>query len=125
MSSQGFWTRWIHVLDDPNASVRGFSLAGLEFRTKLPDPVTDKMYGTLPGDNNTQNGKFWVVTEEELMRVCSEMQKFAQGKDWFFPVEFCNAFVRPQGVLPVPTRDATVSEREEALSLFENTIRKT
>jgi hypothetical protein len=106
-------------LVDPNEATRGFSLADLEFKTKTATAVEDEMYGTLPGDANIQRGKFWVVTEDELMRRCPQMQAFAQGDDWFFPVEFCDDFVRPQGVEPVVTRDATDDERVEALQTFE------
>lgn len=117
------WVRWILIIDDPFSSARGFSLTGMEFRAKLPDQVDDEMYGTLPGDRNTQRGKFWVVTEEELMRVCPGMQQYAQGRDWFFPVEFCKSFLRPHGVLPTPTREATSTERIEAVSIFEKTMK--
>jgi hypothetical protein len=112
-------------LTDPNEGTRGFSLANLEFKTKTADIVEDEMYGTLPGDDkHIQPGKFWVVTEEELMRRCPQMQAFAQGDDWFFPVEFCDAFVRPDGIEPVATRDATEDERVEALRTFENVKNK-
>ena len=120
MSITRDWIRWIRILHDPNETVRGFSLANLEFKTKGVEAVEDEMYGTLPGDSNTQQGKFWVVTEDELMRRCPSMQAFAQGEDWFFPVEFCDSFVRPQGVEPVDTRDATDEERAEAIRTFEN-----
>jgi len=114
------WVQWIRVLADPHEEVRGFSLANLEFKTKHVQAVEDEMFGTLPGDSNVQPGKFWVVTEDELMRVCPQMKAFAQEEDWFFPVEFCDAFVRPAGVEPVLTRDATDKERVEALRTFEN-----
>lgn len=120
MSDTRDWIRWIRILHDPNETVRGFTLANLEFKTKTAEVVEDEMYGTLPGDSNTQQGKFWVVTEDELMRRCPSMQAFAQGADWFFPVEFCDSFVRPHGIEPVATRDATDKEREEALRTFEN-----
>ena len=120
MSNTRDWVGWIRILTDPYETTRGFSLANLEFKTKTASVVEDEMYGTLPGDKNTQSGKFWVVTEDELMRRCPQMQAFAQGADWFFPVEFCDAFVRPQGVEPVATRDATDAEREEALRTFES-----
>jgi len=113
------WVSWVRVLVDPNADVRGFSLEGLEFKAKGP-PVEDEMYGTLPGDTYTQSGKFWVVSEVELMRVCPKMQSYAKGEDWFFPVEFCDHTVRPEGIEPVQTREATSSEREEALNTFGN-----
>jgi hypothetical protein len=119
MSDTRDWVNWIRILVDPNEATRGFSLADLEFKTKTATSVEDEMYGTLPGDANTQRGKFWVVTEDELMRRCPQMQAFAQGADWFFPVEFCDDFVRPQGVEPVVTRDATASEKADALSTFE------
>jgi hypothetical protein len=76
------------------------------------------MYGTLQGDAHTQPGKFWVISEADLMRICPQMQSFAQGADWFFPVEFCDSLVRPHGVEPVQTRDATADERVEALETF-------
>ena len=114
------WVNWVRILVDPSEATRGFSLANLEFKTKTAAPVEDEMYGTLPGDANIQRGKFWVVTEDELMRRCPQMQAFAQGDDWFFPVEFCDEFVRPQGVEPVATRDATDAERTQALQTFEN-----
>jgi hypothetical protein len=120
MSNQRDWVNWVRILTDPNETTRGFSLANLEFKTKTAEEVEDEMYGTLPGDDNRQRGKFWVVTEEELMRRCPQMQAFAQGTDWFFPVEFCDSFVRPQGVEPVATRDATDEERAEALQTFES-----
>lgn len=120
MSNQRDWVNWVRILTDPNETTRGFSLANLEFKTKTAEAVEDEMYGTLPGDDNRQRGKFWVVTEEELMRRCPQMQAFAQGTDWFFPVEFCDSFVRPQGVEPVATRDATDEERAEALQTFES-----
>lgn len=110
------WIQWVRILVDPSPEVRGFSLEGLEFRTKNVEPVEDEMYGTLPGDANVQRGKFWVITEDELMRVCPKMHPFAQGKDWFFPVEFCDFLLRPEGVFPVETREATDEERAEALS---------
>lgn len=119
MSDTRDWVNWIRILIDPNETTRGFSLANLEFKTKTATVVEDEMYGTLPGDTHTQPGKFWVVTEDELMRRCPQMQAFAQGNDWFFPVEFCDSFVRPQGIEPVATRDATDEERAEALSTFE------
>jgi hypothetical protein len=119
MSDATDWVNWIRILVDPNEATRGFSLADLEFKTKTATQVEDEMYGTLPGDENRQRGKFWVVTEDELMRRCPQMVAFSQGKDWFFPVEFCDDFVRPQGVEPVVTRDATDAERTEALSTFE------
>jgi hypothetical protein len=94
-------------------------LEGLEFPAKRPQPIEDEMYGTLPGDSNTQPGKFWVVSESNLMRICPAMEKFAQGADWFLPVEFCEPVSRPQGVEPSQTRDATASEREDALRTFQ------
>lgn len=118
-SNQRDWVNWVRILIDPNEKTRGFSLANLEFKTKTAEIVEDEMYGTLPGDDNRQRGKFWVVTEDELMSRCPQMKAFAQGDDWFFPVEFCDAFVRPQGIEPVATRDATEEERTEALSTFE------
>jgi hypothetical protein len=122
------WVQWIRVLVDPSAEARGFSLEGLEFKAQTtPDakPVVDEMYGTLPGDNNNmQPGSFWVVSEDELMRVCPQMEPFAQGKDWFFPTEFCDASLRPLGVDPVQTRDATAPEKAEALRTFEGTQRQ-
>lgn len=114
------WVRWIRILVDPHKETRGFSLENLEFQAKGTDPVEDEMYGTLPGDTHTQRGKFWVVTEEELMRVCPQMKAYAQDKDWFFPVEFCDSFARPLGVRPVQTREATENERAEALRTFES-----
>ncbi len=120
MSNTRDWVNWVRILTDPNETTRGFSLANLEFKTKTAEAVEDEMYGTLPGDQNTQQGKFWVVTEDELIRRCPQMKAFAQGADWFFPVEFCDSFVRPQGVEPVATRDATDVERAEALRTFEN-----
>jgi hypothetical protein len=111
------WVSWVRVLADPASETRGFTLEGLEFKV-TGDPVEDEMYGTLPGDRNVQRGKFWVVSEAELMRVCPQMQTFAQGEDWFFPVEFCDHTVRPEGIEPVQTRDATSVERAEALSTF-------
>lgn len=117
--------RWIRVLLDPNEGARGFSLANLEFQSKHLEAVQDEMYGTLPGDSsNTQPGKFWVIVETELMKRCPKMQAFAQGRDWFFPAEFCDAFFRPYGVEPVITREATASERAEALGTFERTMAK-
>ncbi len=120
MSDTRDWVNWVRILVDPSEETRGFSLANLEFKTKTAEVVEDEMRGTLPGDQNIQHGKFWVVTEDELMRRCPQMQAFAQGEDWFFPVEFCDAFVRPQGIEPIATRDATDEERAEALSTFEN-----
>lgn len=120
MSNTRDWVQWIRILHDPNEAVRGFSLENLEFQTKTAEAVEDEMYGTLPGDANTQRGKFWIVAENELMRRCPQMQAFAQGEDWFFPVEFCDAFIRPYGVEPVVTRDATDKERMEAFRTFEN-----
>ncbi len=114
------WIRWVRILTDPHKTARGFSLENLEFKTKQAEPVDDEMYGTLPGDEHTQRGKFWVVSEEELMRVCPQMQTYAQGADWFFPVEFCDSFVRPHGVEPVQTREATENERADALRTFED-----
>ncbi len=118
------WIRWIRILTDPHSEARGFSLANLEFKARDVEPVEDEMYGTIPGDNHTQQGKFWVVTEEELMYRCPSMAPFAQGRDWFFPVEFCDAFVRPAGVEPVATRDATEDERADALRTFEEVKNK-
>jgi len=112
------WVQWIRVLADPSAAQRGFSLEGLEFPAKNNDPVEDEMHGTLQGDTHVQAGKFWVITEEALMRICPRMQAFAQGKDWFFPVEFCDSMVRPAGMEPAQTRDATDEERAEAISTF-------
>ncbi len=114
------WVQWIRILTDPNETTRGFSLVNLEFKTKTGEIVEDEMRGTLPGDRNTQRGKFWVVTENELMLRCPQMQAFAQGEDWFFPVEFCDPFWRPQGIEPIATRDATDAERAEALQTFES-----
>jgi hypothetical protein len=113
------WVVWVRVLVDPTAAARGFSLEGLEFPAKQPQPVEDEMYGTIPGDSNIQPGKFWVVTEDALMRICPAMQEFAQGTDWFFPVEFCEPVSRPQGVEPTQTRDATAEERSEGLETFQ------
>jgi hypothetical protein len=113
------WVRWVRILVDPNEEQRGFTLADLEFKAQ-PDVVEDEMYGTRPGDNNTQAGKFYVVTEEELMRVCPQMKPFAQSADWFFPVEFCDSLLRPEGVEPVQTRDATPEEKAAAEATFES-----
>lgn len=124
MSDTRDWVNWVRILTDPNETTRGFSLANLEFKTKTAEAVEDEMYGTLPGDQNTQQGKFWVVTEDELMQRCPQMKAFARGEDWFFPVEFCDSFVRPQGVEPVATREATDVERAEALRTFENVKNK-
>lgn len=118
------WVNWVRVLVDPSEKVRGFSLEGLEFRTKKDAPVEDEMYGTLPGDTHTQPGKFWVVSEEELMRVCPKMEAFAKGEDWFFPVEFCDPVQRPYGVHPAQTRDATTEEKRSAVSTFHKVAEK-
>lgn len=118
------WVVWVRVLVDPSATSRGFSLEGLEFPANSPQPVEDEMYGTIPGDANTQPGKFWVVSESDLMRICPAMQTFAQGADWFFPVEFCEPVSRPQGVEPTQTRDATDEERSEALETFQGVQRQ-
>lgn len=114
------WVTWVRVLVDPNEKVRGFSLEGLEFKAKKATPVEDEMYGTLPGDVHTQAGKFWVISEEELMRVCPKMEEYAKGEDWFFPVEFCDPVQRPYGINPVLTRDATVEEKTKATNTFKN-----
>jgi hypothetical protein len=118
------WIRWIRILTDPHKELRGFSLENLEFKTEQPEPVEDEMYGTLKGDTNTQRGKFWVVSESELVRVCPAMASYSQGVDWFFPVEFCDSFVRPVGVEPVLTREATDSEKEEAFRTLEQVKNK-
>ena len=118
------WVRWVRVLADPSAEVRGFSLEGLEFPATHAEPIEDTMYGTLPGDSNKQPGKFWVVLEKDLMRICPQMQSFAQGADWFFPVEFCDPMVRPAGVEPTQTRDATPEEKTEALDTFQGVQRQ-
>ncbi len=118
------WVVWVRVLVDPTAAARGFSLEGLEFPAKQPQPVDDEMYGTIPGDANIQPGKFWVVSEEHLMRICPAMQAFTQGADWFFPVEFCEPVSRPPGVEPTQTRDATAKERSEALETFQGVQRQ-
>jgi len=113
------WVQWVRILSDPSAAARGFSLEGLEFPSKYSEPVEDEMYGALAGDGNVQRGKFWVVTEDNLMRICPQMESLAQGKDWFFPVEFCDSLSRPQGIEPAQTRDATPEERSEAITTFQ------
>jgi len=52
------------------------------------------------------------------------MQSFAQGADWFFPVEFCDPMVRPAGVEPTQTREATPEERTAALETFQGVQRQ-
>ena len=124
MTTDRNWIRWIYIVSDPHAGARGFSLEGCEFRAKHPELVDDEMYSTVPGDRGTQRGKFWVISENELMRVCPDMQQFAQGRDWFFPAELCNGFLRPEGVIPVPTRDASPKEKQDAIDLFTGSQRK-
>ena len=67
------WVRWVRVLADPSAELRGFSIEGLEFPSTHAEPIEDTMYGTLPGDSNQQPGKFWVVSEDALMRICPQL----------------------------------------------------
>lgn len=112
------WVVWVRVIADPTAEARGFSLEGLEFPAKKPQPVEDEMYGTIRGDANIQSGKFWVVSEDDLMRICPAMQAFSQGADWFFPVEFCEPVERPPGVIPAQTRVGTAEESADALDTF-------
>lgn len=93
---------WIRVIVDLHNAQRGFSILGRELRAEGYEPVRDEMID-LKG--NRQAGRFWVVKEDEVMRAIPELKRFAQGKSWFFPVEFCDSFVRPYDYLDYPVKD--------------------
>ena len=84
---------WIRVVVDPHASLRGFSILNLEFKSEVRFPIQGEMKDF---KGNYMNGMFWVVSEDEVFRVCPRLKTLGiTGKPWFFPREFCNAFVRP------------------------------
>ena len=93
---------WIRVIVDLANAERGFSILGRELRVQGYEPVTDQMVD-LKG--NRQPGRFWVVEEKEVMRAIPELRRWAQGKAWFFPVEFCDSFVRPYDYLNYKVRE--------------------
>lgn len=94
---------WIRVKVDPHAAMRGFSILDREMRVEGYEPVNDTMQD-LRGQ--MMAGKFWVVKEEEVYRVIPELLRFQKlGKAWFFPVEFCDPFVRPQNFLDLKVVD--------------------
>lgn len=84
---------WIQIIVDPHATIRGFSIKGLEFKSEVRMPVQGEMKDFT---GKTMQGEFWVVEEDEVFRVCPRLRRLgAFGKPWFFPREFCNAFFRP------------------------------
>ena len=85
---------WVKVIVDPFEKARGFSLKGSEFRVEGYEPVSDTMVDM---QGNKMPGTFWVVAEDELFRVVPKMKKATvpQHKPWFFPIEFCEPFLRP------------------------------
>lgn len=88
---------WIRVHTDPHVKMRGFSILDKELRVEGYSPVQDRMQD-LRGQQ--MDGKFWVVPEAEVYRVIPELKRFpVQGKAWFFPIEFCESFVRPYDYL--------------------------
>lgn len=69
------------------------------------EPVLDVMQD-LRGQK--MQGRFWVVREEEVMRSIPELKCFAQGKAWFFPIEFCESFIRPQDYLQYQVKNTSL-----------------
>lgn len=85
--------------------MRGFSILGREVRVVGYAPVNDVMQDFAGAQ---MPGKFWVVRAEETYRVIPELKRFPlNSKDWFFPFEFCESFIRPDYYL-----DAKVIEKK-------------
>ena len=94
---------WIKVIADPHDLARGFSILGREMRVIGYEPVQDTMEDLKGG---RQEGTFWVVDYPEVYRVIPELKRFQiRKKPWFFPVEFCDSFVRPDYYLKTPIKD--------------------
>lgn len=94
---------WIKILVDPHDKQRGFSLQGRELRVIGYEPVKDEMED-LRG--NRMEGTFWVVEAKEVYRVIPELKRFKINmKPWFFPVEFCESFVRPDYYLKTQVKE--------------------
>lgn len=85
---------WIKVTADPHAKARGFSILGLEFRALGYGPIEDAMQGI---DKAVMVTKVWAILEAEVFRVEPRLKRYgATGKPWYFPIEFCQPFVRPK-----------------------------
>lgn len=94
---------WINVRVDPHDKFRGFSILNKEFRVEGYSPIVDEMKDL---SGQTMKGRFWVVKANEVYRVVPELKRFDDnGKAWFFPVEFCEAFVRPNDYLDYKVLD--------------------
>lgn len=94
---------WIKVAVDPHDKLRGFSILDREMRVSGYSPVEGEMQD-LRGEKML--GKFWVVEESEIYRAIPEMKKFpVQNKPWFFPVEFCESFIRPYNYLSFKVKE--------------------
>lgn len=88
---------WIRLRADPHDMARGFSIQGRELRCMEYEPVNSVMEDL---QGHTQPGTFWVVHAEEVYRVIPELKRFKINLEpWFFPVEFCEAFLRPKDFL--------------------------
>ncbi len=94
MENQNRIDTWIQIIADPHAKMRGFSILNLEFKADVVEPVQGEMKDFT---GKTMQGMFWVVSEDEVFRVCPQLRKFRTGdsKPWFFPQEFCKGFYRP------------------------------
>lgn len=106
---------WVRIMVDPHAQFRGFSIERRELRVMGYDPIQDEMEDL---SGNRQPGKFWVVAAIEVYRVIPELRRFKiRNEPWFFPVEFCESFVRPWDYLEGKVIEHTLvppDEKEKA-----------
>jgi hypothetical protein len=98
---------WIRIKTDPHDQFRGFSIMDRELRVEGYEPVRDEMED-LKG--NFMAGTFWVVEPAEVYRAIPELKRFKiYDRSWFFPVEFCEAFVRPYDYLSYKIKETKLT----------------
>jgi hypothetical protein len=98
---------WIRIHSDPHAKARGFSIKNRELKVKGFEPVVDEMED-LAG--NKMRGTFWIVAAEHVYQAIPELRRFPLNqRDWFFPIEFCEPFIRPAYYDPKILRDVKLS----------------
>lgn len=84
----------IIIVVDPQASTRGFSMEGREFRLKRSEPIKGVAITT---DGARCEGEYWVVSKDEYMRVVPEERNLDYKSDEIYiPTFLARYSFRPE-----------------------------